>query len=233
MSAALKQKPLTPTPFQSAERARLGHAIARAASVDAQKAALAKAVATADDEVRAARRAVEAADEAIETAKSNAARHLTDVARGTAGVPPQTIREARAAAIEAADHLESCLSAAEALRTEAAGDNDLSGLLLRDAAHAVVRSEAAGRAVALAAKVLEIQRKLVEVGSGLQWLANAGALPRPDSGVANTLQRLEATNSWAVGPIKYSISFAEPIGSRAWQAAFERLQTDANAELPD
>ena len=71
--------------------------------------------------MRAARRAVEAADEAIETAKSNAARHLTDVARGTAGVPPQTIREARAAAIEAADHLDSCLAAAEALRAEAAG----------------------------------------------------------------------------------------------------------------
>jgi hypothetical protein len=97
VSAALKQKaPVTPAPFTSAERARLAAAIVEPAGDDARKAALFKACATADEEVRLARRGVEAADEAIEIAKSNAARHLTDVARGTAGAPPQTIREARA-----------------------------------------------------------------------------------------------------------------------------------------
>ena len=236
MSAALKRAS-EPTPFPTPERATLAAAIVRTASADARKAALIKAVATADDEVRAARRAVEVADEAIETAKVNAARHLTDTALGTAGAPPQTIREARAAAIEAADHLDSCLAAREALRAETAGDNDLSGLLLRDAVRAVIRAEAAGRAVALAAKVLELQRKLVEVGSGLQWLANADVLPRPDSGqvdsFATTLQRLEATNSWAMGPIKYASSFAVPSGGNAWAQAFEALKRDANAALPD
>ena len=109
-----------------------------------------KAVATADDEVSLARRAVEAADEDVETAKADAARHLTDVARGTAGVPPQTIREARAAAIEAADHLDACLVAREALKAEKAGDNGISALLVR-MPRAVIRAEVAASGVAMAA----------------------------------------------------------------------------------
>ena len=188
--------------------------------------------------MRAARRAVEAADEAIEAAKSNAARHLTDVARGTAGVPPQTIREARAAAIEAAEHLGSCLSAREALRAERPrAIADLAALLVTDAAVAVVKAEVAGRAAAMAAQVAQLQRQLVAHGSALEWLSNKGVLPPGARGeedpIRDTVRRLElAPQQWAIGAIRYAASFAEPVGSRAWQAAFEALTRDANTPLP-
>jgi hypothetical protein len=205
MSAALKQKApaLTPSPFPSPERAALAHAIAAAASADARKAALAQAAQTADAEVRAARRAVEAAAEAIETAKANAARHLTDTALGTAGAAPQSIRQARAAAIEAADDLEACLAAREALQAEMADGNDWSTLRVQDAAVAVLRAEMAGRGVALAARVAEMQRQLVAAGSALEWLSRAGAFREPggrhgeaaDENIRHTVWRMQSAPS--------------------------------------
>jgi hypothetical protein len=148
MSAAMKRAPETPTPLPSAERAALAAAIAKAAGADARKAALAKAITTADEGVRAARLAVAAADQGIEVAKVNAARHLTDTALGTAGVAPLSIREARAAAIEAADHLEACVAARDALNSERAeGHEGLSAILVTDAARAVIKGGVGARVV--------------------------------------------------------------------------------------
>jgi hypothetical protein len=233
VSAAMKRAP-EPTP----ERAALAHAIARAADADVRKAALVKARATADEEVRLARRAVDAAGEAVEAAPSNAARHLTDTALGTAGAAPQTIREARAAAIEAADHLDSCLAAREALGSEqAAGNNGLPALLVTDAAVAVVKAEVAGRAAAMAAEVAELQRRLVVRGSALEWLSNKGVLPPGARGaedpIRDTVRRMEVSpQQWANGTIRYATSVFEPTGRLAWEAAFEQLLRDANAPLP-
>ena len=109
---------------------------------------------------------------------------------------------------------------------------------MTDAAVAVVKAEVAGRAAAMAAEVAQLQRQLVAHGSALEWLSNKGVLPPGARGeedpIRDTVRRMEmAPSQWAIGTIRYATSFAEPVGSRAWQAAFERLQTDANAELPD
>jgi hypothetical protein len=239
VSAALKQKPaLTPTPFPRPERAALAHAIARAADADVRKAALVKACATADEEVRLARRALDAAGEAVEAAPSNAAKHLTDVARGTAGEPPLTIRQARAVAIEAADHLEACLAARDALNAERVdGSTGLSALLVTDAARAVVRAEMADRGAALAADISQLQRELVARGSALEWLANAGVFPqkngRPaDDAIRHTVFRMEQTSQWTMSEQPGAAPFARPGGRLAWQAAFELLLADASTPLP-
>jgi hypothetical protein len=229
----------TPTPFQSPERAALAAAIVKAAGADARRAALAKAVATADAEVRTARLAVAAADEDIETAKVNAARHLTDTTLGNAGVAPLSIREARAAAIEAADHLEACLAAREASNAERAeGHEGLSAILVQDAAVAVLKSEAAGRGAALASRVAELQRELVAHGSGLEWLSRAGVFQVErgvDSDIRHTIVRMESTpRQWATTAARPGAEpFAQPLGAQRWQAAFEALKRDATTPLPE
>jgi hypothetical protein len=243
MSAAAKRAPEpAPTPLPSPERAALAHAIAAAADADARKAALAQAAQTTDAEVRAARRAVAAAAEAIETAKSNAVRHLTDIARGTAGEAPVTIRQACASRDEAAAHLEACLAARDALRVEMAADNDWSALRVQDAAVAVLIAEMAGRGAALAARVAEMQRKLVAAGSALEWLSRAGAFREPggrhgeaaDENIRHTVQRMESTPSqWATAAERPGAGpFAQPIGAQRWQVAFEALKRDATTPLP-
>jgi hypothetical protein len=237
MGASLKQKDVLPTPFQSPERAALAAAIVKAAGADARRAALAKAVTTADAEVRAARRAVEATAEAIEVAKSNVARHLTDTALGTAGAAPQTFRQARAAAIEAADHLEACLAAREALQSEQVDVHGLAALSVQNAAVAVLRAEVGKRGVALATRVDALQRELVALGSELEWLFRKGAVPQveKDDPIRDAVRRLDSTpRQWTIGDIyRHHAAFAQPVGAQRWQAAFEALKRDANAALPE
>jgi hypothetical protein len=217
VSAALKRAPEpTPTPFPSPERAALAHAIAAAADVSGRGAALVKAAATADVEVRAARAAAETAAEAIETAKSNAARHLTDTALGTAGEAPQSIRAARAGAIEAADHLEACLAAREALRAELSSEESrptLARLRVEDAAKAVIRVEMRQRALAVAERVAEMQRELVAAGSALQWLSRAGVFQErngapADENIRNTVWRMDSTPCQRAGTNRTPLWYA-------------------------
>jgi hypothetical protein len=244
MSAAAKRAPEpAPTPFPSPERAALAAAIVAAAGADARRAALVKATATADDEVLAARRAVAAADQGIEVSKSNAARHLTDTALGVAGEPPQSIRQARATAIEAADNLEVCIAAREGLNAEQVDVHGLATLRVQDAAVAVLRAEMAGRGVALAARVAEMQRQLVAAGSALEWLAKEGVFREPggrrgeaDENIRRTVWRMmdSTPRQWATileGP--GAVPFAQPTGAQRWQAAFEALKRDANTPLPE
>jgi hypothetical protein len=241
MSAALKQKASepTPTPFPSAERAALGHAIARAADANARRKALETAAQAAGADVLKAIAAAEAAEEGIQEAQAGATRHLIDKARGVSGPVPLTVREARAAAIAAQDDLDEARQNREALRAELdRGDNGLAALLVSDAAKKVVQAEMAGRGAALAAHVERLQREIVEVGSSLRWLVNAGAFPmehgRPsDPGIRHAVDRLNsAPTAWEITGICGIESFAHPIGAQKMQAAFEALLRDANAVLP-
>jgi hypothetical protein len=122
---------------------------------------------------------------------------------------------------------------------QTAGDNGLSALLVTDAAVAVVKAEVAGRAAAMAARVSAMQRELIAVGSGLEWLAANGAFPtrngRPvDDGIRNTVWRMEsAPAQWATTTSPGEPPFAPPTGRLAWAQAFEALKRDANAPLPD
>jgi hypothetical protein len=242
MSASLKQKapaPMTPTAFQSPERAALAHAIAAAADADARKGALAQAAQAANSDVMRAIGLAEAAEAALAEAQGNTIRHVVDKALGTAGAAPVTIREARAAVIEAQDHLEECRGIRAALKAEMDADNTgLSALRVNDAAKAVIRSEMRERAVALAGRVAEMQRQLVAAGSGLEWLSRAGVFPERNGAPAAddiryTVSRMElAPRGWAIGTLRYPESFAMPTGALAWQAAFEALRHDPNAQLP-
>ena len=148
-----------------------------------------------------------------------------------------TVGQARAAVIQAQDHLDECRDTRAALKAELdKGDNGLSSLRVTDAARAVIRVEMQRRAVALAAEVTRLQRDLVAKGSALQWLA--GVLPRADRGqddpIRRAAERMESAPSCMDdrhGCAAYA-SFAIPTGGNAWAAAFEALLRDANAPLP-
>jgi hypothetical protein len=103
---AVKEPP--PPPLESGERLALAAAIEHRNAVQRELDATLRAL----DELQesrfagGARKAVEAAREAVETAKANAAAFVTATILGTAGEPPMTVKEARAALEEAEDNLE-------------------------------------------------------------------------------------------------------------------------------
>jgi hypothetical protein len=236
MSAVLKRAPEpTPTPFPSAERAALAHAIAAAADAGARRVALEQASQSANADVLAAIHAVEAAEVVLAEAGPLAIKHVVDKAVGTAGPPPMSVAQARAAVIRAQDYLEECRATRAALKTELdASANRWSALSVEDAAKAVIRSEMQQRAIALAARVAEMQRQLVMSGSALEWLHRAGVFGGEAADVRHTVEKLDvAPNQWATGTIRYAMSVFEPTGRLKWEAAFERLKTDATAALPE
>jgi hypothetical protein len=240
MSAALKQKASEPTstPFPSAERAALAHAIAAAADARARRVALEQAAQAANTAVLAAIGAAEAAEAALAEAGPLAVKHTVDKALGKAGPPPMSTAQARAAVIQCQDHLDECRAARAALKAELdRGDNPVPALRLTDAARAVIRSEMRQRAAALAEEVARLQKDLVSKGSALSWLHSAGVFPTVERGqddpVGRTVSRMESTpNAWTISNVRGGASFAVPTGGNAWKAAFEQLLRDANTPLP-
>ena len=79
----------------------LAHAIAAAADARARRAALEQAAQAANTAVLAAIRAAEAAEAALAEAGPLAVKHTVDKAVGTAGPPPMSVAQARAAVIQA------------------------------------------------------------------------------------------------------------------------------------
>ena len=227
-----------PTAFPSAERATLAAAIVKAAAADARKVALATATATANSDVLQAIMAAERAEEALAEAQGNVARNLVDKVLGAAG-PAVSVREARSAVIAAQEHLDECRTTRAALQAEPADDLGLSASWVTDAAKAVIRAEVAARGVAMAARVSAMQRELVAVGSGLEWLASNGAFPtkngRPvDDVIRNVVWRMESSPAqWATATSSREPPFAVQSGRLAWAQAFEQLKRDPNAALPD
>jgi hypothetical protein len=161
---------------------------------------------------------------------------------GTAGAPPLSVRQVRAASIAAADDLEETRATRDALKAELDGrDNGFSTLQVQDAAVAVLRAEMAGRGVALAARAAGLQRELVAAGSGLEWLSRAGAFREPggrhgeaaDENIRHTVLRMEsAPSQWTMSTNPRDAPFAVPTGAQRWQAAFEAMKRDARTPLP-
>jgi hypothetical protein len=108
-SPPLSTPPLPATsPLQSEERRALAAEIERRNNIQRELDATNKALAELH-EVRcagSAHRAVEAASEAVEAAKANAAAYMAAKIGGTAGEPPTSVKDARAALQEAEDNLE-------------------------------------------------------------------------------------------------------------------------------
>lgn len=234
MAAVHKLKPEPPT--ISPLRVALADRIEAARSANARSAAVASAHQTADAAVHRARRALETAASALEKSKADAGTFLADVALGTAGERPTTIRDARNALQDAEDELTSALAARDALNAQMAqgeGSPELNRALLKDAAIAVLTSEAATTANALVAEVHALQRQLAERGAALAWLANeTGIFARGTFGgivdpqAATAMARLSSPPTAWMG-----LSGEQHAGRDKWETALARLMSDAGAQL--
>jgi hypothetical protein len=127
--------------------------------------------------VSEAKRKLEAAETAVEGAKIAEARHLTDVAAGRGGTPPQTIRQAKDALEDAQDDLAAREAAQTALTTELANlerHSELPELRVREAAVAVP-----GLSPAIPPPLddlRKLQHQLYDRGAELRYLVRCGAV---------------------------------------------------------
>ena len=232
------------TPPPTPERAALADAIAAHVDLQAQRAATSVATQTASETIWDARRRVDAAPELVERAKANVAQHLADVARGTAGMPPQTIREARNAVTDAQDDLDVAEASRDALRAEMER-LDGQAYFIKDAvekaALAVIAAEMADATRTLAADLVRLQGEMYATGQVLVWLTRtAKALPVgetpggtfgrvADDTIRHAINRLQTPPAQWDGhmPATAMGDAAEP-----WRAALAALQADATAPLP-
>ena len=207
----------------SAERAALAAAVAGLAEHNARLAATSSALATVQERVYAARRRHEAAEAAVAKAKADAVTHLVDVAAGRAGEAPTTVRDAKRAAEDAADDLETLRAASTALDAELAGLRD-SGTFRERAAcrrrrgdRRHTRGGRARRAGRVAATRVSRRR------SALAWLFSEEAMPAALAGTARS-----ALGRIAVDPRTWR--FAEQVpGAAPWKAVFAALLADPSA----
>jgi hypothetical protein len=130
--------------FESEERQALSAAIDRRNLVQRELDATNKALAEMSEKRAGARRAVADAKQAVEDAKANAAAYLTATINGTAGDPPMSVKDARAALQEAEDNLEAHRSmedGLEAMRPTIETSLSLAKMSMKDKIAAVVGAD--------------------------------------------------------------------------------------------
>jgi chromosome segregation ATPase len=202
-------------PERSAERAELATGIARLAEAHRRVAAVETAIETIEPTIWSAQDGIERAQAAIETAKTAAARHLADLAMGTAGPAPVTITAARSALVSAEDELSARQAARKALDSEleaAKAEVGNAGRALDRAALTVAAAEAGARASRLLAEHVALQRRYLESRAVMEFLDGLGVLAF-------------AGSAWRYEPKDID-------GAAAWRAALAALRTDADAPLP-
>jgi hypothetical protein len=235
--AILRRKHDTVSP----ERAALARAV-----MDADTAAVVRNSAIAAEEpakeaVWAAERALKAAQEALVAAKADAAGQAADALVGNVVTLPVSLKQARAAVMEAEDHLEFVITARDALnerRYDKDGTVQKTNWKLDEAVDAVIRAEARDRAKSLAADLVRLHKETAAKADELMWLIKFGALPVVESGalsgqaaddaVREALNRMDPHyrhNGWGV-------LLSRPSPSDAWIDARAALKTNASAELP-
>lgn len=188
---------------------------------------------------------VEAAKDALERAKEAASAHVLASAIGTAGVPPVTVKAARAALQEAEDEHAAAITARNGLDehvTDAERNRLKADNRVRDAAKAVMRDHAAG----LLDEVLRLQREMIAKGRALSWLMREEVLPGDSPKPRQEDDPLRA--AWRTKQFidmlpadylvdaetgRYEANHRLYSGAPAWQEALEALTRDANATLPD
>lgn len=164
---------------------------------------------------------------------------MTDKALGTAGHAPRTIRQARAALIDAEDEATAATAAVRALEARQADAKAAAGFASDRVTQAAVRLlRGAPEVAAAVAEAERLVRDLLRAGSALLWLERQGVLSRrPEAPEFNLLRRvggalggLYTTASVMVGPDLRSDPDLD--GAAPWQACVAALMEDATAPLP-
>ncbi len=231
------------TPPLSPERSALADAIAAHVDLQAQRTGTAAAIGVAGEAIWDARRRLDAAPELVERAKANVAQHLADVARGVAGMPPQTIREARNAVQDAQDDLDAAEASRDALRAAMERLDKQAYFVLdavKKAALAVIGAEATATAQMLSAHLVQLQRDMLVTGRALEWLVGtAKALPVGETPGSMFGKAVDDATRYAIIRLNShpdDWNSLKPLmagdGAEPWRTAFAALQADATAPLP-
>lgn len=201
------------SPRRTPEREALAEAVERHAEIVRRLAAIEAAQQTARSEHYAASAAADAAPAAIERAKGDVARHLTDVAMGTAGPAPKSVQHFRAKAQEAQDARDAAQSARDALAEQHRAEADslvVARLNLDSRIKAVIAAEAPVEK--LVANYRAAHREFATRQRVLEWLEGRGAIPRDVFWRRDRGDLLD--------------------GAAPWEAAVTALATDPDAPLP-
>jgi hypothetical protein len=200
-------------PSRTVEREALAAAVAQHDAAVARLAAIKVAQQTARAEYYAASAAADTATAAIEEAKGDVARHLTDVAMGTAGPAPKSVQHYRAKAQEAEDARDAAQSAQEALaeqHKEAENAVIIARVGLDSRIKAVLAAEAPVEQLIVGFH--KLRREFVAHQQLVEWLDSKHAIP--------------ADRFW-------QRDRGESVdGTAPWEAALAALETDPDAPLP-
>jgi hypothetical protein len=225
---------VSPTPSRSPERERLAEMIERARAADARRAALARALQTAERAVLTANATVETAQAGIEEAKNATSAHLVAVASGATDDPPKTIREARDRLQDAEDARDAAQSARAALRTQqAAGDNlDIYRMQLREAAAAVLKSEWQGKADAMVSEITTTLDRSIEQAELVRRLADSGLFPTARNSRNQIVGEVGHVCRLSDQELIPDADKARARGAAKFAAMMDALTADADAALP-
>jgi predicted RNase H-like nuclease (RuvC/YqgF family) len=213
-----------PAPPRTPEREALAAAIARhnnaVREFDATERALRETKARIYHDDNAAE-AVEKAKAAVESAKVNAAKHMTESLLGKAGEAPVSIQEARRALQNAEDELEALQAVKATLQarfTACESELDWAKRHLRDRVRDVVCSEPGIRN--LLTKFEAAKKDLEQRHLDLRWFSRQFMIP-------------DEYKNWDLEGIRHE---PQPDAlsdlTAPWAAAIERLAIDADAPLP-
>lgn len=218
-TAKLKLADATAAPERTPAREALAKAIVKRNEAAARVEAIESARRTAQQNVFVAQTALEDAQQNVETAKANAAKHLTDTALGKTTAAPLSIRAARNIVQDAEDQLDAAVAARAALSDDnpeiksAQSSLDIAELHVSEAIRAVVASDP------VTAKMLhrarKVQRELAEYSEVLYCLGSTrGGLPNDEY--------------FTREPAFHDLTLM-----KRWDAAMKAMQNDPDVRLPE
>src|ERR1700722_10741108 len=164
----------------------------------------------------AAAKAVEGAKAAVETAKANAAAFASAAVLGTAGEPPVSVKDARAALQEAEDNLETQLAVEASLKAKKENEQTALGFAkstVKAKIEAVVRADPSFRK--LFAEFEEMRRMVAQRAKLLSFLFSM------------TPHELQ---SWQRSPLYHPGDLQDE--TPPWRAAIAELENNSDAPLP-
>jgi hypothetical protein len=230
-----RQATASPPPPTSAARQMLAERVAADRAATQRQAELGTILERARTEMWAARDAVAAAEGVVARAAADAAEYATARLLGTAGAPPLTPAEARAA-LQAAKDSDAAATAArntiEAELERLVADARNRQYWLAEAAAAVMAEECSGAVQSLLGEIDALSRSLVDKGIALQWLISShviremGPTAFPGALEMNCRSTSPAT-MWSL----WGRPDASPTEAR-WAAALAALKADPSAPVP-
>jgi hypothetical protein len=229
MIAPLRRK-VAQSDAPSPERRTLADKLAKNVAEDARSMALATAAATAGDAVLALQVAVDQAEAAVRDAPAAAADFLVAKAMGTAGAPPLTTAQARAALAEANDNLAAARSARDRLEAEA--HQNSGGWPARDEAMAVLRAESTPSVDALLSDLERLTVELAIRAGELHWLAQNRFFPLGPFGIPDNHDVVRLMNRLTAPQTAWDLTEQALIGRERWGGVVDKLLQDAGAAVP-